>query len=273
MGSARITFLLALGASLWGASASTLEVGMPRPEAEASATVTVTAEALPVEVVQTPNAIVVVGQETIARSGAANLGGLLQDQLPGQVFTSGGVGTASSIYLGGARAQDTVVTLDGLRLTDVSGLGGMNPNGLSLSGIERIEIQTGPCSTRFGSDALGGAVALYSAGSAPAGWSGEVRAAAGNQGIRRGSLAAAYGWDQGWIRMALSGQREDQVLDPAQAYRSSGSFLGLGRQLGEDTLGTLTYSGSASAGYVVTAPEVTSALTASTFYSFRVTCN
>jgi hypothetical protein len=39
------------------------------------------------------------------------------------------------------------------------------------------------------------------------------------------------------------------------------------------TLGTLTYSGSSSAGYVVTAPEVTSALTASTFYSFRVTCN
>ncbi len=38
------------------------------------------------------------------------------------------------------------------------------------------------------------------------------------------------------------------------------------------TLGTLTYSGSASAGYVVTAPEVTSALTASTFYSFYLSC-
>jgi len=238
MGSARFTLLLALGA---GITAGAVEVEAPRPQAEASATVTVTAEATPVELEQTPNAVIVIDKAKIEAAGAANLGDLLTDFLPGQVFASGGVGTASAIYLGGARAQDTVVTLDGLRLNDSAALGGVNPNGLSLAGIDRIEVQTGPCSTQYGSDALGGAVAMYSAGSAPAGFSGEVRAGAGNEGIARGGVAAAYGWDQGWVRMSASAQREDQILDTYHTYRSSGVFLGMGQQLGADTLVTVSY--------------------------------
>jgi len=238
MGSARITFLLALGAGLWG---SALELDAPHPQAEAAATVTVTAEALPVELVQTPNAVVVLDKAAIERRAPVSLGELLQDAMPGQVLSSGGVGTVTTIYLGGTRPQDTVFALDGLRLNDVSGLGGVDANLIGLAGIDRVEIQQGPCSTRFGSDALGGAVALYSAGSPGAGFSGEVRAGAGNRGIRRATLAAAHGWDQGWVRMAVTAQREDQVLDPDHPYRSTGTFLGLGRQLGESTLATLNY--------------------------------
>ena len=244
MGSARITFLLALGASLGAASAHALEAEAPRPQAEASASVTVTAEALPVELAQTPNQVLVLDKAALGQSNAVNLGELLQDVLPGQVLASGGVGTASAIYLGGTRTQDTVVALDGLRLNDATGLGGVNASLLSLAGIDRVEVQTGPCSTRFGSDALGGAVAMYSAASAPLGFSGETRAAAGNQGIVRGAWAGAYGWDQGWVRAAISAQREDQVLDPANPYRSTSTFLGLGRQLGDSTLASLTYINS-----------------------------
>ena len=241
MGSARITFLLALGASLGAAAPLAPEAELPRPEAQASASVTVTAEAIPVELVQTPNAVVVLDKAAIDRRGAANLGELLADALPGQVLASGGVGTASSIYLGGTRPQDTVVVLDGLRLDDATGLGGVNASMLDLAGIDRVEVQTGPCSSRFGSEALGGAVALYSAASAPAGFSGETRAAVGNLGIARGTLGIAYGWDQGWARAAFSAQKGDQVLDPANYYRSADTFLGLGRQLGDSTLLTVNY--------------------------------
>ena len=241
MGSVRITFLLALGASLGAVPAHALEAEAPRPGAEASASVTVTAEAVPVELVQTPNAVVVLDKAAITQSGATNLGGLLAAALPGQVLASGGVGTAASIYLGGTRPQDTVVVLDGLRLNDATGLGGVDANLLELAGIDRVEVQTGPCSTRFGSDALGGAVALYSAASAPAGFSGEARGAVGNRGTARGALGAACGWDQGWARAAFSAQKEDQVLDPANHYRSTDTFLGLGRQLGDSTLLTLNY--------------------------------
>jgi vitamin B12 transporter len=240
MGKTRILFLLALGATFSQARAGAATEA-PQPPADASATVTVTAEALPVPLDQTPNPVLVIGKQAIDARGASNLDELLQDQLPGQVLRSGGVGTASSIFLGGARPQDTVVTLDGLRLTDVSGTGGVNTCVLQLAGVDRIEVQQGPCSTRFGSDAPGGAVALYSAGSAPSGFSGEVRGGAGNEGILKSALTTAYGWDQGWVRVAGTAQREDQVLDPYNHYRSAGTFLGLGQQLGSDTLVVLNY--------------------------------
>ncbi len=239
MGSARITFLLALGASLWGSDRR--DGGAPAPGGGLGhgdghrRSHPGGARARP------PTRWSSSTRQAIDDSGAASLGDLLQGPLPGQVFATGGVGTASSIYLGGTRPQDTVVTLDGLRLTDVSGLGGVNLNALGLAGIDRVEVQTGPCSTRFGSDALGGAVAMYSSGGAPAGFQGEVRAGAGNEGIARGYLGATYGWDQGWVRMGAAAQREDQVLDPSNPYRSTGAYLGAGRQLGSDTLVTVNY--------------------------------
>jgi outer membrane receptor protein involved in Fe transport len=240
--SARTPCLRAFAAGLWSAWALAGEAAAPMGEAsEASATVTVTAEALPVPLVQTPNPVLVLGPAALARRGAGSLGELLMEALPGQVFASGGAGSVASIRLGGTRPQDTILTLDGLRLTDAAGTGGVNPNLITLAGIERVEVQTGPCSTRFGSDALGGAIALYSAGCPPPGVSGEFRAAAGSLGILRSSLGAAHGWDRGWIRMAVSAQREDQVLAPANRFRSTGTCLGLGRQVGADTLITFNY--------------------------------
>jgi outer membrane cobalamin receptor len=102
-------------------------------------------------------------------------------------------------------------------------------------------VQQGPCSTRFGSDALGGAVALYSAGAAPAGVSGELRGAVGTNGIRKGGISLGYGYDSGWVRAAVSAERENQVLDPANPYRTVSSYFGLGQQVGEDSLATLNY--------------------------------
>jgi vitamin B12 transporter len=238
MGVSRISLLLALGATcLWADPA-----GDPPPiKSEASATVTVTAEGTPVEVVQTPNPIVIIDKATIEAQGADNLGDLLQMILPGQVFASGGVGTATSLSLGGGRPQDTVVTLDGIRLDDTAGLGGVNLAFISLAGIERIEVQQGPCSTRFGSDAQAGAVAMYSAGHAPEGFKGQVRAGIGSQDIRQGAFAPSYGWGSGWVRGSFSAQQEDGATPADNPYRSSGAFIGLGQQLGADTLLTANY--------------------------------
>jgi hypothetical protein len=110
---------------------------------------------------------------------------------------------------------------------------------------------------------LGGSIALYSAGSAPAGFSGEARAAAGNLGIVRGALGAAYGWDKGWIRVAGSAQKQDQVLDPSNQYRSTGAFVGLGRQLGENTLVTFNYFNSYSA---VPIPIISTPYSSTSYY-------
>ena len=240
MGISRITLLLTLGAGLV-ASASSELAEAPRSKAEASATVTVTAEVAPVDLVKTPNPVTVIEKEGIERSGANTLGELLNDLLPGQVMANGGVGTAASLFLGGSRNQDTVVLLDGIRVSDAAGLGGVNFNQLGLAGIDRIEIQQGPCSTRFGSDAMGGVVALYSSGAAATGLHGELRGGLGSNGVRDLGVSPAYGWGTGWLRASLAGQREDQPTETANPFRTTSSVLGFGQNIGDSTLLTLNY--------------------------------
>jgi outer membrane cobalamin receptor len=271
MGKSRITFLLALGATLL--AADTRAADRPKPKAEAGATVTVTAEATEVDVSQTPNPVVVVDQDALDRLSPTNAAELLQDLFPGQVLTSGGVGTAASFFLGGARSQDVVVSLDGIRLQDPMGLSGVALNSTSLVGVERVEIQQGACSSRQGANALGGVVALYSAGSAPEGFSGDASLGAGTRDIRRASIAPAYGWGSGWVRLTSSLSQEDQAIAVANPYRTAGMNLGFGQQLGDTTLLTANYLNTYSAtpipfnayGYATTPRE------ASTFMDQRET--
>ena len=233
-----LTLFLAAGAAFAGAPET---ADQPKPKAEAKATVTVTAEALPVETVKTPNPVLVLDAEAIQKSGARTLGELMASRFPGQVLSNGGVGTATSLFLGGSRSQDVVVLVDGIRVQDASGLGGASLGSLSLSGIERVEVQTGPCSTRFGAEAMGGVIALYSAGSAPAGLSGELRGTIGHRGVREGVAAPAFGWGSGWLRVGLGANREDQATETPKPFRSNAVALGLGQQLGAATLLTLSY--------------------------------
>jgi outer membrane cobalamin receptor len=240
MGHHALPLLLTLGATTtWAAMP---EAGTPplSPDA-ASATVTVTAEWAPVDISRTPNPVRVLDKEAIEATGAVTLGDLLQNILPGQIFRNGGVGTASSLHLGGSRPQDVVVILDGIRLTDATALGGANPAALVLAGIERVEIQLGPCSSQYGAEAMGGAIVLTSAQQARAGLSGDLRGALGTRGVRDAGLSVAFGWKGGWVRAASQTREEDQATDTPNPCRSVGSYLGLGQNLGEDTVLTLGY--------------------------------
>ncbi|GLH73470.1 hypothetical protein GETHLI_19720 [Geothrix limicola] len=231
-----LTLLLAVG---------TLGAAAPEGDAERrtepSATVTVTAEGQPVELAKTPNPVKVITREQIDRSGTTNLRDLLQTLYPGQLVSNGGLGTATSFNLGGARNQDVVVLLDGLRLTDASGLGSVNPASIGLVGIERIEVEQGPCSTRFGAEAAGGVVALYTA--APAvGLSGRLQGALGTRSLRGGQAEIGYGGNQGlWFRAGVAAESEEQALEATNPYRNAGVHLALGLQDGGAAAYTLTY--------------------------------
>ncbi len=242
MGASRLFHLLvigALGATLSAASPA-VEADQPKSKADASATVTVTAEATPVDLAKTPNPVKVITAETIRRSGARNLAELLQQVFPGQILSYGGPGTASSLYLGGTRAQDVVVLLDGIRITDASNL---NPDfaTVGLECIDRVEILRGPASTRYGADTHGGVVALYSAAPGKAGLSGEALLGGGNNGSAFGQAAPAYAWGNGWARLDLRARREDQSTPTTNPFREDGGALSLGQQVGDDGFATLTY--------------------------------
>ena len=238
MGRSRITFLLALGATLLATDASTAE--RPKPKAEAGATVTVTAEAVDVDVASTPNPVKVLGAEDIRNSGAKDLKEILPLLLPGQIQPYGGPGTGTNLYLGAGRPQDVVVLLDGIRVTDPSSTSPSLAD-FSLEGIERVEVLQGPSSTRYGSDTHGGAIAMFSAGPGKEGLSGTATVGAGNRGLRTAAFAPAFAWTGGWVRAGFSSSQEEQSIPAQHPFHTTTGSLNLGQTIGEDGLLTLTY--------------------------------
>lgn len=235
MGKRHLLFLLAAGAVLRAA-----ETEAPKAKADASATVTVTAEATPVELKKTPNPVRVLDAEAIRRSGARTLAELLERELPGQVSQGGGTGTAASPQLNGMRPQDAVVLLDGVRLTDASGLG-VNLSDVALAGVVRVEVQRGPASVLYGSDAQGGVIALYTDSSVPKGYEGDWMLGVGTHGLGRLSLKDVYGWEGGALRFHFTGSREDAPTDADNRFRQASTYLGFSQQVAEDHIVGFTY--------------------------------
>src|SRR5690606_34729978 len=69
----------------------------------------------------------------------------------------GGPQTATSVFVRGANANQTLVLIDGVRINSPIG-GYANWNALDPAMIERVEIVRGAASSLYGSEAIGGVV-------------------------------------------------------------------------------------------------------------------
>lgn len=98
-------------------------------------------------------------REDIQRSGANSLPELLS-MLPGVQSTSFG---GSSVYVRGAESRMTSLYIDGVRIEshDSMSMGGAPWELLPLDMIERVEVIKGPMSALYGSDAMSGAVQIF----------------------------------------------------------------------------------------------------------------
>ena len=240
MGASRLFHPLVLGAGLGLSLHAAEAMDKPKAKGDASATVTVTAEASPVDAAKTPNPVRVITAETIQRSGARNLAELLQREMPGQAVQSGGPGSEADSTLGGSRPQDTLVLLDGIRVVDAAGLG-PNLSEISLAGVVRVEVQRGPVSGLYGSDALGGVIALYTDASAPQDFHGDWSLGLGTHGLARLSGSDSLGWGSGNARFALNGGRQDAPTEADHRFREGSAFLGLSQALGDSHTLSLAY--------------------------------
>ena len=104
--------------------------------------------------------VTVIGADEIARSGAQSLAELLQRQPGVEIAQNGGAGSASGVFLRGTNRGQTLVLIDGLRVSS-SSIGATTLEAIPLSEIDRIEILRGPASSLYGSDAIGGVIQVF----------------------------------------------------------------------------------------------------------------
>lgn len=156
---------LAAGAAVKGGEK--LSIDPPQPLALAQVhwpqtLVTATRTQTPTE--QVGSSFTVVNSDEIDRRQLRFLGDSLKD-IPGvDVRQTGGAGSQTSIFLRGANSNHTKITLDGIDFSDPSAANAIpQPEFLPLAGFDRIEVVRGPQSALYGSDAIGGVVALETA--------------------------------------------------------------------------------------------------------------
>jgi len=121
--------------------------------------VVVTVTRLPAVVADTPGARVI-DAETIQQRGAVFAADILAD-VPGLSVYRAGLGGVTSVRIRGASQDKSLVLVDGVPVNDPSQpAGGFDFAGFDLGDVERVEVLSGPQSSLWGSDAIGGVIAF-----------------------------------------------------------------------------------------------------------------
>lgn len=144
--------------------------------------VVITATKYPLKLSETGKVLTVITKEQIEKSGGKDLAQLLNEQTGIVVNGANSTpGKDQSIFIRGASNKYTLVLLDGIPVTDPTGVGGaFDPRLLSLDLVERIEILKGSQSTLYGSDVLAGVINIITK-------KGSDKAVGGSLGVNYGS--------------------------------------------------------------------------------------
>lgn len=237
--------LLATAASL---ALSTSLVATPALAQQADETevdaIIVTATRLSAPIDVTPGAYVI-DEAEIERSGAAFVSEILSEISGVSLYSQGSPGGVTSVRLRGVAQDKTLVLLDGVTLNDPSQpAGGYDFASLELADISRIEVLNGPQGSLWGSDAIGGVIALTSRELDGARMSLE----AGSQDTINASGAVGVANDRGAFGISLSSFRTDGIskADEADGNPEADPFEAYSAGLnGRVTFGAVTLEGRA----------------------------
>lgn len=128
----------------------------------------VTAEKFERPYEKSSSTILKLNSEQIKKSGASTVSELLKTQAGVNLFTSGAYGKASSLFLRGTSNRHTLVIIDGMRVTDLTAIGGGSRlEFLSTQNIQSIEILKGSQGVLYGGEAIGGVLVITTKKNSP----------------------------------------------------------------------------------------------------------
>ena len=180
--------------------------------------VIVTATRLPQPEGETPGARVFTEADIEAR-GAIFAADLLAEVPGAALARTGPFGGLTQLRLRGASPGKTLVLIDGVPVNDPAEINGAYDfSSLSLSDIAQMEVLSGPQSSLWGSDAIGGVVALTTR--EVDGLRADLEA--GSLNTRRGALSVGRAGERGALGLSVSGFRTDGVSAAASGTEDDG---------------------------------------------------
>lgn len=166
--------------------------------------IVITASRVPEKEADTPASVTIIDKQRIDRLGEPLIPALLRLSPSVAVTTSGPSGSLSEVRIRGAEANHSLLFIDGIKVNDPASGDAPRFELLNADLASRIEVVRGPQSALWGSDAIGGVIAVNGLADAPGH---SVAAEGGSFGVRRVSASEALVTDRASLSGAIGWQR------------------------------------------------------------------
>jgi vitamin B12 transporter len=166
--------------------------------------IVITASRAPETEAQTPASVTVIGQQRIERLGEPVVSALLRLTPSTSVATSGPAGSLTEIRIRGGEANHSLLFVDGIKINDPASGDTPRFEILNADLASRIEVVRGPQSALWGSEAIGGVIAINGVEDSPGLSAG---GAGGSFGFGRARVSASYVTARASLSGALGFQR------------------------------------------------------------------
>ncbi|MBW0007682.1 MAG: TonB-dependent receptor [Sphingomonas sp.] len=166
--------------------------------------IVITASRAPEPQSQTPASVTIIDAEQIERLDEPIVTALIRLTPSAAVTTSGPLGSLTEIRIRGAEANHSLVFVDGIKINDPASGDTPRLEIFNADLASRVEVVRGPQSALWGSEAIGGVIAINGVGDAP-GYS--AKAEGGSFGFARASGSGSLVTDRTSFSGAVGYQR------------------------------------------------------------------
>ena len=184
--------------------------------------IVITASRLPERVNDSAASSSIVDTALLERLGEPSITAFLRLLPSTSVAVGGPAGSFTQVRIRGAEANHTLLFVDGIRANDPAAGNEPRFELLNADIASRIEQVRGPQSALWGSEAIGGVIAVDGSDALATGASGTIEA--GSFGFRRAAGSASYGGDRVGVALAY-GHSEADGIDSFDGHGDRDGFV------------------------------------------------
>ncbi len=180
-------------------------------DAVPSTEIVITAERAPEEAADTPVSVAIIDRTRIERLGEPLIPALLRLTPSVSVTTSGPAGSLTEVRIRGAENNHSLLFIDGIRANDPATSNFPRFELLNTDVTSRIEVVRGPQSALWGSEAVGGVVAVDGVDANRNRDTVALASEAGSFGFRRASASGSLATGEANLALGIGWQRANGI--------------------------------------------------------------